>query len=164
MATGYHDLPVDLNVVQFKIDLGKPALSVGFQDIEIPYTGYGDPELTNVELTRYQFSLDGGVTWEDMNPSVGTSLTGLTFSPSGTSQSFVWEARAQIEGQFYNTTIKIALQATSGSITTLDTMRTLGFNRNTSDQSQENASPFPEGYKGTPGYVLMEKAPKSDVR
>lgn len=164
MPRGVKNLPSSLSVVTFKIVVGTPTLSSDFQSINIPYVGTANPARSSVSLSTYEYSLDGGTTWDTMTASSATSVSGLSFGTSGTSLNFEWEARADIGGSIYNTAIMFRFIATEGGVSTLPATKSVSFTRQTVDQAAENESPFPESYKGTPGYRLMSQAPRANTR
>lgn len=164
MTIGVKNLPSSLSVVTFKIVVGTPTLSSDFQSINIPYTGTANPARSGVSLSSYEYSLDGGTTWDTMTASSTTDTSGLTFGTGGTSLNFEWEARADIGGSIYNTAIMIRFIATQGGVSTLAATKSVIFNRTTVNQATEDESPFPSSYKGTPGYLLMNQAPRANTR
>lgn len=164
MTIGVKNLTTSLSAVAFKIAIGTPTLSSDFQSINIPYTGTADPARSGVSLSSYEYSLDGGTTWDTMTASSTTDVAGLTFGTGGTSLNFEWEARADIGGSIYNTAIMIRLIGTQGGISTLAATKSVIFSRSTVDQAADDESPFPASYKGTPGYLLMNQAPRANTR
>jgi len=154
------NLPADIQTYDFKVVFGVPSLSSDKQKVEIPYTGIADAALT-ADIVVYDYSTDNGSTWEQMTPSSGTTLTGLSFTASGSSFQFDWEAKADLGLSLYNQTLRIRLQAESGGILSNLGLYQVYFERSVSDPSldQENV-PFPEDYKGVPGEQLLTNAPR----
>lgn len=156
----YEDLAGDIAVYDYRITYGVPSLSTDKQSVIIPYNGIADPALTSA-LVVYKYSLDNGTSWSDMTPSSTTQLTGLSFTASGTSLSFEWESKADIGVSMYNTTIRIKLQAQSGSLTTAEATYNLYFERTSTNLAQQaDSAPFPDDYSGIPGNELLVNAPK----
>jgi hypothetical protein len=157
---GTKDFKGDIKVYNFRITYGVPSLTSNKQGILIPYNGIAEPALT-ANITSYDYSMDNGSTWTAMTPSGGTSLTGLSFTPSGASLNFTWLSKSQIGLSMYNNQIRIRLRATSGALLTAYAMYTLYFERTAVNlRAQQTGSPFPSDYSGVPGSDLLENAPK----
>jgi len=156
MALGKKDLIGDISVIDFRIVFGTAAVSSDHQKVVINYTGYAFPALANGELTTYEYSLDNGSTWQAMTPSSGTDLTSLGFSAGGTAHTFEWEAKADEGTDFYNVTVRIRMNAESGSDETGVTSTSYYFERTSTNVAQSaQPSPFPESYAGQSGNELM---------
>jgi len=157
MTIGNKNFDGEISVTDFSISFGSAAVSSDHQKVVINFTGYASPELTNVALDSYEYSLDNGTTWENMTPSSGTVLTSLTFSEAGTAHTFEWEAKTDEGTAFYNTTIRVRINATSGSEETGLTSASYYFERETTDTSAATRqSPFPDSYSGKSGTELIE--------
>jgi len=157
MTIGNKNLDGEISVTDFSISFGSAAVSADHQKVVINYTGYASPELIDVVLDSYEYSLDNDTTWETMTPSAGTDLTSLIFSEAGTAQTFEWEAKTDEGTSFYNTNLRVRINATSGSEETGVTSTSYYFVRlttNTSVAGQQ--SPFPESYSGKSGTELIE--------
>ena len=158
----YTDLTGDISVHEFRISYSVPSLSSDKQKVNITYKGIADPAST-VILTKYKYSMDNGTTWEDMTPSSGTSLTGLSFTPSGSTLQFEWEAKQDIGNSLYNNSIKVLLQAydAASMIVSNEAIYNLYFERvRTNLQAADSGAAFSDTYAGIPGNELLEKAPK----
>jgi len=158
------NLDTELSVVQFKVKIGTPTLSSDFQSINIPYTGTADPERSGVSLSSFEYSIDGGSTWDEMTESSDTDINDLTFSSEGTSLNFEWEARSDLGGSIYNTSIMVRLIASQGGLSTTAATKSVIFLRTVTNESEEDESTFPSSYKGIPGYRLMNQAPRANTR
>jgi len=162
MATSYYDIEGSISVIDFSATIGASVVSSDKQKVIISYTGLAYPEKTDVALTTYQYSLDNGTTWYTMTPSSSTELSDLTFSSSGTTNSFEWEAKSDVGVDFYNITLRVRLRFTSGSDITSLSYKAYTFERITQNQATfESKSPFPDSYGGTSGSSLARQyAPK----
>lgn len=161
----YKDLLATLDCITFKIVIGSPIVSADFQNLTIPYVGTANPALSDVEITDYEYSLDGGATYTTMTLS-GSVITGLTFSTSGTAHTLLWTARADLGVQFYNTPLVIRLIGYSATqdLSTLPALKSFEVPRVVSQSNLTNNSPFPPDYKGTFGPDLLKNTPKSITR
>jgi len=160
MPYSYKNLTGTISVKDFRIDLGVPGLSSDRTQAVIPYAGVADPMLT-ADLTVYEYSMDNGVTWETMTPSVGTDITALAFTPAGPAHQFDWEIKTDIGALQYNRYIRIRLKAHSGLSDTGYATATLFFEKITTDTSAVGRNaPFPPDYKGIPSSDLKANAPK----
>lgn len=157
------DLAGDLNVIDFKINIiGEPVLSVDFNQVALDVTGVANPENTAVDLVAYEYSLDNGVTWVAMTSD--SVITGLTYSPTGTANSFVWNIKEDLGNAIYNTAIKIRFraQATFGATTVLTDykVRSIYLSKETVQTELRPESIFPTDYSGTFGSDMLKNAPK----
>lgn len=155
MTIGNKNLSGDISVTDFRIVFGTAAVSSDHQKVVINYTGYASPELSNGALSAYEYSLDNGTTWSSMTPSSGTDLTSLGFTEAGTAHTFEWEAKTDEGTSFYNTTVRIRLNAESGSEDTGLTSTSYYFERAQSNVQPAPDSPFPDSYAGQSGNELM---------
>lgn len=158
MATNYVDLFGDISVHKFQVAIGTAPLSGNH--VTISYTGTANPALT-VDLTTYEYSLNGS-TWETMTPQVGTVTTGLLFTTSGASFTFVWMIKTDIGDNIYNRGIQVRLQATSSDMTTTMMSKSLLFEKivmNMGDAGR-NRPKLPDDYEGVAGSDLLVNAPK----
>lgn len=82
MAISTVDLQSKLNSIDFSISFKDVSLISNFQKIKIPFIGYANPSKTeSVSITKTEYSLDGGITWHDMDVDTSQSnLNNLTFS------------------------------------------------------------------------------------
>ena len=152
------DLPGDISVHKFQIAIGTAPLSGNH--VTISYTGTANPVLT-ADLTSYEYSLNGS-TWETMTPQVGTVTTGLSFTTSGASFTFVWMIKTDMGDNIYNRGIQIRLQATSSDMTTTMMSKSLLFEKlvmNMGDAGS-NRPKLPDDYSGISGGDLLANAPK----
>lgn len=153
-----------MNAVDFDIDIAAPALSTDFSQVTIPFTGSANPAQTSsVDLTSYQYSMDSGETWSAMTAGTGSDISNLTFEVAGTEHEFIWEAKQDLGTQIYNNNILIRLvgEATfNGDTVSVIGTRYVYFARVVTNEAEEESSPFPEDYSGTPGYLLLEDAPR----
>lgn len=159
---GTKNLGGDLNVIDFKISkIDEPILSADFKQITLAFTGIANPENTDVELVAYEYSTDNGITWSTMTTE--SSLTGLTFSTTGTVNNLVWDIKEDLS-TIYNVTIKIRFraQATFDSkvILTDYKVRSIYLSKIIVQNSPVKESVFPPEYSGTPGSSLMKNRPK----
>ena len=116
MSLNYLNIPLDINVIDFKIsNIAEPVLSSDFTKVTLVFTGVANPENSDVSLITYQYSLDNGVTWFNMTTS--SDLEDLDFTPVGLPYNFVWAIKEDIGNSIYNIPIKIRFeaQATFGS-------------------------------------------------
>jgi len=159
------DLLAVLDCIALKIVIGSPIVSADFQNLTIPYVGTANPSLSDVEITDYEYSLDGGVTYTTMALS-GSVTTGLTFGTSGTAHTLIWTARSDLGVQFYNTPLVIRLIGYSAtqSLSTLPALKSFEVPRVVTQPNLTNNSPFSSDYKGTFGSDLLRYAPKSITR
>jgi len=99
-----------------------------------------------------------------MTPSSATVLTGLSFTPSGSTLSFGWEAKQDIGTLMYNNTIRTRFRATSGSLVTGYAAYTVYFERLSSNLAEEaNKEIFPSDYSGLSGKDLLSGAPRTEI-
>lgn len=156
MTIGNKNLSGDISVTDFRIVFGSAAVSSDHQKVAIDYTGYASPELADGALTTYEYSLDNGSTWQAMTPSSGTDLTSLAFTEAGTPHTFEWEAKEDEGTDFYNVTVRIRMNAESGSNETGLTSTSYYFERTVSNIAQfAEPSSFPDSYAGQSGNELM---------
>jgi len=163
MAVNHRDFDGDIAVIDFAIVFGAAALSSDKQKVVISYTGYAYPELANVELDTYEYSLDNGSTWTAMTPSGSTQLTGLAFTEAGTAHTFEWMAKDDEGMAFYNVTFRVRMNGVSGADETGLTYGSFYLERNVIDYTAEDAMQlsFPDSYPGMSGYELKQQlAPK----
>lgn len=144
----------------FRILFGVPALSTDKHQVTIPFTGLANPALT-ADLTTYEYTLDGGLTWNTMSSS--STIYHLAFTPSGASFTFTWNSYTQIGADMYNNTIRVRLGATSGAFVTATPMYILYFEKISTDTRLSRTPPFPADYRGIPGTDLMKNAPRATV-
>lgn len=157
------DLAGDLNVIDFKINsIGEPVLSIDFNQVTMAVTGIANPENTAVDLVAYDYSLDNGITWEAM--STDSVITGLTFSPTGTANSFVWNIKADLGNAIYNTAIKLRFMAqaifNTETVLTDYKIRSIYLSKETVETVLRPESIFPTDYSGTFGSDMLKNAPK----
>ena len=90
MPISTENLASYLDVVDFSIsNVLLPVLNADYTKVTLTYTGVATPTNTDVNLTSYQYSLDG-TTWDPMTVASGSVISGLTFSPTGNSYPFIW--------------------------------------------------------------------------
>jgi hypothetical protein len=162
MAINHHDLDGTISVIDFSLTFGTTSLSSDKQKVVISYTGYAYPELSNVALDTYEYSLDNGSTWTSMTPSGSTPLTSLSFTEAGTAHTFEWMAKEDAEMNFYNTNVRIRINAISGIEETGLTYGSFYLERAVENLSTAaQASSFPDSYSGQSGADLVRLlAPK----
>ena len=154
------DIPASIGIYKFQIIPGAYAFEEGNRNVILNYTGYGNPTLT-ANLSSYLYSVDSGATWHVMTPKVGTVVTGLSFTASGTACTFTWTIKDDLGDSIYNKEILVRLQAVSGSIVTAVTPFTLYFRKqvvNAADIGKK--PPLPPDYSGISGGDLLVNAPK----
>jgi hypothetical protein len=161
----YKDLSADLNVITFKIVIGNPILSADFQNLAIPYVGTANPQLTDVDITDYEFSINNGVSYSSMTLT-GSVITGLTFGTAGTAHTLTWAAKTDLSTLLYNTQLVIRLMGYSATqgLSTLPATKSFIVPREVTQANLANTSPFPPSYKGLFGPELLKNAPKSVTR
>lgn len=159
MAT-FRDLAGDVYIRDFRILFGVPALSTDKHKVEIPFTGLANPALT-ANLTTYEYTLDGGLTWNTMSSS--STISRLSFTEIGAPFTFIWDSYTDISSDMYNNTIRVRLGATSGSFVTATPMYILYFEKISTDTRLSRTPPFPNDYRGIPGTDLMKNAPRATV-
>jgi hypothetical protein len=153
MTIGHHDLDGMISVIDFSLTFGSAVLSADKQSLVISYMGYAYPELTNVAIDTYEYSLDNGTTWSEMTTS--STITGLTFSENGTAHTFEWEAKTDAGMDFYNISLR-GVEETGLTYTSFYLDRAV---QNLSTAA--TASPFPDSYSGQSGADLVRAlAPK----
>lgn len=162
MATGNKNITGAVEIRDFEITFGTIELVSNKSQMSFTYYGYAYPEYTNASLTTYDYSTDNGTTWSQMTPSDDTDLTGLSFTETGEELTFKWEVKTDLGTSFYNTTVRIRMQALSGSTYSDLSSTSVLFSRSVSNLSSQNqANPFPNDYSGVDGTELMKNAPKS---
>jgi len=154
-----------LNVVDFNISsISTPVLSTDFTKATLTYVGIANPTNTSVNLTAYQYSLDGGVTWSNMTACAGSNITGLTFSPTGNSYSFIWSIRNNVGSNIYNRSIQIRFDATAtfgpDIIITNYKQNTVYLPKVVSILNIPVVPVFSPSYAGVVGSSLLKNAPK----
>jgi hypothetical protein len=159
-----YDLSSYLNVVDFNIsNVLSPVLSSNYTKVTLNYIGTATPTNTGVNLTTYQYSLDG-ITWSPMTVAFGSIISDLTFNSSGNSYPFIWSIRHDIGTNIYNIPIQVRFQATAtfGSDVVSTSYKYVSvYMKKTITTSYINAIPvFSPTYVGENGYVLMKNAPK----
>jgi hypothetical protein len=155
------DLPGDINVIDFKVsNISEPVLSTNFHQVTLTTKGVANPDNYNVDLVTYEYSTDNGETWCTMTTE--SQVTGLTFSPTGVDNDFVWDIKNDLGNLIYNTMIKIRFrtQATFDSEVILS-----GYKIESiyiyKKVTIPNAASLPlKEYDGIPGWELMVGAPK----
>ena len=157
------ELPADIYVKSLNIAFGSIVISSDHQNVEINYTGTGDPSTMAVFLLKYQYSTDNGSTWTTMSATVDTDLTGLTFTPTGNALIFKWKAKEALGSDLYNNLILLKMQAQNGTDVTAEILRSVAFEREQSEQqtARNSSSPFPDDYSGVGVSDLLKNAPKS---
>jgi hypothetical protein len=160
MAKSILNLPGSIGIYRFQITIGTPSFSVNHQQLVIPYTTYGNTALV-ADLTTYQFSLDGS-TWTTMTAAVGTVVSNLNFTPTGTAQTFTWEIKSDLPSGIYNKNIYIRLQATSGTMVTTMLNYTAYFTKEVANEAASAKNKLPDDYTGISGSDLLENAPKGN--
>jgi len=154
----YRDLPATINIRDFRMVMGTPALTTDRLGVTIPFTGIADPALT-ADLLAYEYSTDNGSNWSTM--TTASTLTGLAFTPSGAAFSIVWDATTDVSTLLYNTQLRIRLKAESGSYETAYSSYILFFERTIVNTQLRTSPGFPADYRGIPGSDLMANAPKA---
>jgi hypothetical protein len=157
MAINHKDLDGFIEVTDFALIFSTAALSADKQKVVINYVGYGYPELSNVEIDTYEYSLDNGSTWTAMTPSGSTQLTSLAFSEAGTAHTFEWMAKEDEGMDFYNTNLRVRFNAISGVDSTGLIYTSYVFERGVTNLSQQTVqSPFPDSYAGESGWEITQ--------
>lgn len=158
----YNNFTGDISVYGLSIRLGNPDISSDKQKIEIPYIGVSSPSSSTVILSKYQYSLDNGVSYQDMAPLSPSDTTDLSFTESGSSLTFTWDAKKDLGSNLYNTPIRILLQASEFGLTSTEVTRYFNFERFLVNAETLRAKkPFPDSYQGISGQkFLQEKLPK----
>jgi hypothetical protein len=161
----YKDLSALLDCIAFKIVIGSPTLSADFQNISIPFIGTANPSLSDVEITDYEYSTDGGVSYTTMTLT-GSTTTGLTFGTTGTAHTITWAARTDLGALVYNTPLVIRLigYSTTQGLSTLSATKSFEVTREIEQPSSTSVSSFPSDYKGTFGPDLLKNTPRSVTR
>ena len=163
-ATSKSDLEAYLDVVDFSIpSVSSPILNADYTKVTLTYTGVATPTNTDVNLTSYQYSLDG-TTWDPMTVASGSVISGLTFSPTGNSYPFIWSIRYDIGTNIYNIPIQVRFQATatfsSNTVSTSYKYVSVYLAKTLTITELVTQSVFSPEYSGTAGYSLMKNAPK----
>lgn len=161
MAISHFDLEGTISVIDFRIVIGSAVMSADKQKLVISYTGYAYPEKLDVTLETYDYSLDNGVTWEQM--TTASAVTSLSFTEDGTVHTLEWQAKADEGTNFYNKTLRIRMNGVSDPDETGLTYKSYYLSRpveNLADQAATQST-FPDSYAGTSGYKLLQQlAPK----
>jgi len=159
MAINHKDIDGLIEVTDFSIMFGAASVSSDKQKVVINYTGYAFPELANVALDTYEYSLDNGSTWSAMTPSGATQLTSLSFTEAGAAHTFEWMAKDDEGMAFYNKTLRVRINAVSGLDETGLTYASYYLEHateNLADQADKQSS-FPDSYAGMSGNELMRQ-------
>jgi hypothetical protein len=161
-APSIKNLSALLDCIAFKIVIGSPTLSADFQNISIPFVGTANPSLSDVEITDYEYSTDGGITYKQMTLT-NSIITGLTFGVFGTNHVITWSARLDLDVLLYNTPLAIRLIGYSSThgLYTINSVKSFEITKNTTQQNITQTSTFPIEYKGTFGINLLKLIPKS---
>jgi hypothetical protein len=158
------DLSSYLDVVDFSISsVLPPVLSADYTKVTLTYTGNATPTNTGVNLTTYQYSLDG-INWSPMTVASGSVISGVTFSSIGNSYPFIWSIRHDIGTNIYNIPIQVRFQATatfaSNIVSTGYKYVSVHLPKILTISELVTQSVFSPEYSGTAGYSLMKNAPK----
>jgi hypothetical protein len=162
MTTSYKAFSGEISVTDFFIIFGAATISADKQKVVISYKGYASPALSDVVLSAYQYSIDNGSTWSAMTASAGTELSDLAFGLTGTSHTFEWEAKTDVDTAFYNISLRVRFNATSGVTSTGLTSGNFYFPRVTTNSTPvQTQLAFPASYAGQSGADLLKSlAPK----
>jgi len=148
----------DISVYGLSIKIGLPTVSADRQHILIPYIGTADPDSETVSLSKYRYSLDNGVTYKDMTPLDTSEVSNLSFSPEGNSLIFKWDAKSDLNGDFYNKPIRIILQASEFGFNSAEVGGYFNFKRELINIADLNAiKVFPDYYEGISGNEFKNK-------
>ena len=161
MSTQLINIEGSIAIYNFYINLNAPVISTDYQNLVIGYTAVCNPSIL-ADITEYVYSLDNGETWSTMTLTGDSVITNLSFTPTGSSLSFKWEIKNDLNGDIYNKHIKIKIKASSMDIQTSETVYNIYLNKQVQDLSKAaKTDTFPEDYKGVDGTNLLKNAPKA---